>query len=226
MIKIGLQEVEENILQACKKVGRSRDEITLVAVSKTQTPATILEGYEAGIRDFGENRVQEFIEKVDLLPEDIHWHMIGHLQRNKVKPMVGKVKLIHSVDSLRLAETIESEYAKKGLIANILLEVNVSGEESKFGLKINETLPLIKKISNFNHIRVKGLMTMAPFTENAESNREFFIALKKLSVDIARENLDNITMRVLSMGMTNDYPVAVEEGATLLRVGTGIFGAR
>ena len=226
MIKIGLQEVEENILQACKKVGRSRDEITLVAVSKTQTPATILEGYEAGIRDFGENRVQEFIEKVDLLPEDIHWHMIGHLQRNKVKPMVGKVKLIHSVDSLRLAETIESEYAKKGLIANILLEVNVSGEESKFCLKINETLPLIKKISNFNHIRVKGLMTMAPFTENAESNREFFIALKKLSVDIARENLDNITMRVLSMGMTNDYPVAVEEGATLLRVGTGIFGAR
>jgi len=226
MVKIGLQEVEEKILQACKKVGRSRDEITLVAISKTQPESIILEGYHEGIRDFGENRVQELVEKIDLLPEDIQWHMVGHLQRNKVKQIVGKVALIHSVDSLRLAETIESEYSKKGLVANILIEVNVSNEESKFGLKIRETLPLIKKISTFNHIRVKGLMTMAPFTDNPESNREFFIALKKLSVDITRENLDNITMRVLSMGMTNDYQVAVEEGATILRVGTGIFGAR
>ena len=205
MVNIGLQEVEENILQACKKVGRSREEITLVAVSKTQPESTILEGYHEGIRDFGENRVQELIEKVDLLPEDIRWHMIGHLQRNKVKQIVGKVAMIHSVDSLRLAETIESEYGKKGLVANILIEVNVSDEESKFGLKINETIPLIKKISTFKHIRVNGLMTMAPFTDNPESNREFFIALKKLSVDITKENLDNITMRVLSMGMTNDY---------------------
>ena len=226
MVKLGLQEVEHNILQACQKVGRSRDEITLIAVSKTQPLSVILEGYQEGIRDFGENRVQELVEKVDPLPDDIHWHMIGHLQRNKVKQVVGKVKLIHSVDSLRLAETIESESEKKGLISDVLLEINVSGEESKFGLKINETLPLIKKISSFNHIRVKGLMTMAPFTDNPESNRKFFFDLKKLSVDIAKENLDNITMRVLSMGMTNDYPVAVEEGATHLRVGTGIFGAR
>ena len=226
MVKLGLQEVEEKILQACKKVGRSRDEITLVAVSKTQPPSIILEGYQEGIRNFGENRVQELVDKVDSLPDDINWHMIGHLQRNKVKQVVGKVKLIHSVDSLRLAETIEIESKKKGLISDILLEINVSGEESKFGLKINETLPLIKKISLFNHIRVKGLMTMAPFTDNPESNREFFIDLKKLSVDITRENLDNITMRVLSMGMTNDYQVAIEEGATILRVGTAIFGTR
>jgi pyridoxal phosphate enzyme (YggS family) len=226
MVVFGLQEVEENILQACKKVGRSRDEITLVAVTKTQPLPVILEGYQEGIRDFGENRVQELVEKVPDLPADINWHMIGHLQRNKVKQLVGKVKLIHSVDSLRLAETIENEYSKKGLVADILLEVNVSEEESKFGLKINETIPLIRKIHSYNHIRVKGLMTMVPFTVNSESNRKFFIALKKLSVDITGEKLDNVTMRVLSMGMTNDYQVAVEEGATILRVGTGIFGAR
>jgi pyridoxal phosphate enzyme (YggS family) len=226
MVSIGLQEVEEKIVQACKKVGRSRDEITLVAVTKTQPLSVILEGYQEGIRDFGENRVQELVEKVPHLPDDINWHMIGHLQRNKVKQLVGKVKLIHSVDSLRLAETIENEYSKKGLVADILLEVNVSEEESKFGLKINETMPLIRKIHSYNHIKVKGLMAMAPFTDNSETNRKFFIALKKLSVDITREKLDNVTMRVLSMGMTNDYQVAVEEGATILRVGTGIFGAR
>jgi pyridoxal phosphate enzyme (YggS family) len=226
MIAMGLQDVEEKIIQACKKAGRSRDEITLVAVTKTQPQSVIMEAYEAGVRDFGENKVQELVEKVEPLPDDITWHMIGHLQRNKVRQVVGRAKLIHSVDSLRLAEAIDKESSKQGVISDILLEVNVSEEDSKFGLKINETIPLIEKISNFKHISVKGLMTMAPFTDNPESNREFFIDLRKLSVDIEREKIDNITMGVLSMGMTNDYQIAIEEGATIIRVGTGIFGAR
>ena len=226
MIAQGLDEVEENIQRACKKVGRSRDEITLIAVTKTQPISIILEAYEEGIRNFGENRVQELLDKIEHLPDDIHWHMIGHLQRNKVKHVVGRVKLIHSVDSLRLAEAINQESAKGGLISDILLEVNVAEEESKFGLKIKEILPLIKRISTFKNIKVNGLMTMGFFSDNPERNREIFVDLKKLSVDIEREKIDNITMRVLSMGMTNDYQVAIEEGATLVRVGTGIFGAR
>jgi len=226
MISIGLQEVEENIRQACKRVGRSREEITLIAVTKTQPTSIILEAYHEGIRDFGENKVQELVDKIDHLPEDIRWHMIGHLQRNKVKQVVGRAKLIHSVDSLRLAEAIDQESAKRGLVSDILLEVNIGEEESKFGLKIKETLPLIEKISTFKHIKVNGLMTMGFFSDNPETNREIFVDLKKLSVDIEEEKIDNITMRVLSMGMTNDYQVAIEEGATIVRVGTGIFGAR
>ena len=226
MISLNLQEVEENILQACKKVDRSRDEITLIAVTKTQPPSIILEAYHEGVCDFGENKVQELVDKARHLPKDIHWHMIGHLQRNKVKQVVGRAKLIHSVDSLRLAEAIDQESAKRGLISNVLLEINVAEEESKFGLKIKETLSLIEKISELKHIKVNGLMTMGFFSDNPETNREIFVDLKKLSVDIEREKIDNITMRVLSMGMTNDYQIAIEEGATIIRVGTGIFGAR
>ena len=160
------------------------------------------------------------------MPADVQWHMIGHLQRNKVKYIVDKVAMIHSVDSLRLDETIEKEAEKKNVVVPILIEVNVAQEESKFGLKPEEVLPFIEQIAGFSHIQVKGLMTIAPYVENAEENREIFRELKKLSVDIAAKNINNVTMSVLSMGMTGDYMVAVQEGATMVRVGTGIFGAR
>ena len=170
--------------------------------------------------------MQELADKYDALPKDIEWHMIGHLQRNKVKYIIDKVSLIHSVDSLRLAETIEKEAAKHNITANILIEVNVAKEESKFGLMPEELDEFITKVAEFPHIQVEGLMTIAPFVDDSEENRMIFQALRKLSVDIEAKNVDNITMRVLSMGMTNDYAVAIEEGATMIRVGTGIFGAR
>lgn len=184
------------------------------------------EAYDLGVRVFGENKVQELVDKYEALPKDIEWHLIGHLQTNKVKYIIDKVAMIHSVDSLKLAETIEKEAAKKDCIANILVEVNVAEEDSKFGLKMAEVLPLLEQISEFSHIEVKGLMTIAPYVENPEDNREIFRQLKKLSVDIAAKNINNITMSVLSMGMTGDYEVAVQEGATMVRVGTGIFGER
>lgn len=226
MLKENLEAVEAEIQAACHKSGRSRDEVTLIAVSKTKPVETLKEAYDLGVRIFGENKVQELSDKHDVLPQDIHWHMIGHLQRNKVKYIIDKVDLIHSVDSLRLAETIEKEAAKRDLVANVLLEVNVAKEESKFGLMPEEVFEFIDNIAGFSHIQVKGLMTIAPFVDNPEENRPIFARLRKLSVDIAEKNVDNMTMSILSMGMTNDYQVAIEEGATMVRVGTGIFGAR
>lgn len=226
MIKNQLQEVEAQIQKACSRVGRNREDVTLIAVSKTKPVSVLKEAYDLGVRVFGENKVQELTEKYEALPKDIRWHMIGHLQTNKVKYIVDKVELIHSVDSLKLAETIEKEAAKKSVIVNILVEVNVAEEESKFGLKVSEVIPFIEKIASFPHIRVCGLMTIAPFVENPEENREIFKNLHNLSVDITAKNIDNVNVSILSMGMTNDYVVAVEEGATMVRVGTGIFGAR
>ena len=205
---------------------RDPKEVTLIAVSKTKPVSMLKEAYDAGARCFGENKVQEIMDKHPQLPEDIQWHMIGHLQRNKVKYIVDKVSMIHSVDSLRLAQTIEQEAAKHNVCVPVLLEVNVAQEESKFGLKMDEVLPLIETIADFPHIKVQGLMTIAPYVENAEDNRDFFRQLKKLSVDIEAKNINNVSMSVLSMGMTGDYQVAVQEGATMVRVGTGIFGER
>lgn len=226
MLADNLRQVQANIEAACKCVGRDPSEVTLVAVSKTKPVDMLMEAYDAGARVFGENKVQEIMDKYDHIPSDVQWHMIGHLQRNKVKYIVDKVSMIHSVDSLRLAETIEQEAAKKNVKVPILLEVNVAEEESKFGLKMDEVLPLIQEISSFPHIEIKGLMTIAPFVDDPEDNREVFRKLKKLSVDIAAKNINNTTMSVLSMGMTGDYQVAIQEGATMVRVGTGIFGAR
>ena len=226
MIQENIKLVEENIKKACEKVGRDVNEVTLIAVSKTKPYTAIEEALPTGVRDYGENKVQELCDKYEILPKDIRWHMIGHLQRNKVKYLVGKVSLIHSVDSIRLAEQIEKEYAKADEIANILIEVNMAQEESKFGITSEETEQLVREIAKFPHIRIKGLMTIAPYTDNPESNRVYFRNMKKLSVDIENKNIDNVSMSVLSMGMTGDYQVAVEEGATLVRVGTGIFGER
>ena len=184
------------------------------------------EAYAAGARYFGENKVQELCEKYDQLPDDIHWQMIGHLQRNKVKQVVGKAELIHSVDSIRLAEEINKEAEKKGIIANVLLEVNVAKEESKFGFMPEEVLDFVHEVVRLQNINVRGLMTIAPFVDDPEENRKHFAKLRKLSVDIGKEKVNNVSMSVLSMGMSNDYIVAVEEGATMVRVGTKIFGER
>ena len=226
MITENLEQVRKNIDEACRMAGRDPKEVTLIAVSKTKPVSMLKEAYDAGARCFGENKVQEIMDEHPQLPEDIQWHMIGHLQRNKVKYIVDKVSMIHSVDSLRLAQTIEQEAAKHNVCVPVLLEVNVAQEESKFGLKMDEVLPLIETIADFPHIKVQGLMTIAPYVENAEDNRDFFRQLKKLSVDIEAKNINNVSMSVLSMGMTGDYQVAVQEGATMVRVGTGIFGER
>lgn len=226
MVTENLKIVEEKIAKACERAKRDRSEVTLIAVSKTKPEVMIEEAYAAGQRDFGENKVQEICRKKELLPEDIRWHMIGHLQRNKVHQVVNKACLIHSVDSLRLAETISHEAEKKEIKVPVLVEVNVAQEESKFGVTTEETISLVEEIAKLPHIQVRGLMTIAPFVEDPEENRGIFRKLKQLSVDIVAKNINNVNMSVLSMGMTNDYEVAIEEGATMVRVGTGIFGER
>ena len=225
-IRENMRAVEDRIAAACQEAGRKPEDVTLIAVSKTKPVEMLREAYECGCRDFGENKVQELLDKYEVMPRDIRWHMIGHLQRNKVKYIVDKVYLIHSVDSLRLAEEISKEAGKKNVCVNILVEVNVANEETKFGTTCEDAKQLVQDIAKLPNICVKGLMTIAPFVENAEKNRPVFSKLKKISVDIMGENIDNITMENLSMGMTGDYEVAVSEGATCVRVGTGIFGAR
>lgn len=226
MVSKNLKQVKANIEAACKRAGRDPKEVCLVAVSKTKPISLIEEAIEAGQDIFGENKVQEMCDKMEVLPDHIKWHMIGHLQRNKVKYIAGKVELIHSVDSIRLAKQISDEAQKQSIEIPVLLEVNVAREESKFGFFVEETEEACREISKLPGIRVKGLMTSAPFVENAEDNRKYFKKLYELAVDIQSKNIDNISMRELSMGMTGDYVVAVEEGATIVRVGTGIFGSR
>ena len=226
------QEVEKKVKQACKKAGRAREEVTLIAVSKTKPLSMIEELLPLGVRDFGENKVQELTQKAETLSQkkipdpQVRWHMIGHLQRNKVKYLVDKACMIHSVDSLRLAEEISKEAVKKGVQVPILIEVNVAEEESKFGVHMEEAEAFIRQIAVLPSVSIQGLMTIAPYVENPEENRFIFRNLKKLSVDIQGKSIDNVTMDVLSMGMTGDYQVAIEEGATHVRVGTGIFGER
>lgn len=220
------RQVLEKIRRACEKVGRDPAEVTLIAVSKTKPEELCREAYMAGARDFGENKVQEITVKSDVLPQDIRWHMIGHLQRNKVKAVLPKAAMIHSVDSLRLVKTIEQEAGKLDLQIPVLIEVNVAGEESKYGVRPEEVLSLVRAAASYPHLKICGLMTIAPYVTDAEENRPIFRKLKQLSVDIAGKNIDNTSMNVLSMGMTGDYEVAVQEGATMVRVGTGIFGER
>ena len=226
MLKENLREVEENIRIACEKSGRNREDVTLIAVSKTKPVSMLQEIYDCGVRHFGENKVQEMCMKQESLPKDIVWHMIGHLQINKVKYLMSDTALIHSVDSLKLAQEIEKQAAKCDKTVDILIEVNIAEEDSKFGIKKEETLSLVREVAKLSHIKIQGLMTIAPYVENPEDNRLYFRQIKQLSVDINNQNIDNVSMNVLSMGMTGDYMVAIEEGATLVRVGTGIFGER
>ena len=226
LISENIQSVEERIRAACARAGRSRDEVTLICVTKTMPVEDLRQAYDAGQRSFGENRVQEINDKFPQLPSDIQWHMIGHLQRNKVKYLMDKAVMIHSVDSAALAQTISKEAVKAGRVMDILLEVNAAEEESKFGLTCADVLPLIREIAPLPGIHICGLMTVAPFTDDPETNRVFFRKLRDLSVDIGRESIDNVSMHILSMGMTGDFEVAIEEGATHIRVGTAIFGKR
>ena len=226
MINENLIEVEENICKACEKSGRNREEITLIAVSKTKPVSLLEEAYATGIRHFGENKVQEMCEKYEVMESDIKWHMIGHLQTNKVKYLIGKTSLIHSVDSYKLACEIEKQAAKQNCVMDVLIEVNIAEEETKFGLHEEEVISLIKEVAKLPHVCIKGLMTVAPYVVDSEENRPIFRKIKQLSVDINNQNIDNVSMNILSMGMTGDYMVAIEEGATMVRVGTGIFGER
>ena len=221
-----LSIVENKIAAACKRAGRERDEVKLIAVSKTQPVEAIREAIEYGINSFGENRVQELREKTEIIKDNLDWHLIGHLQTNKVKYVVGKVSLIHSLENIRLAEALDKEAAKLGITVDVLAEINVAKEASKFGVNPEDAENFIREVSKFPNINIKGLMTVAPYTDISEENRKYFRQLKKIMVDLNSKNIHNVSMSVLSMGMTGDYEVAIEEGATLVRVGTGIFGSR
>lgn len=225
MVTENYKEVQSFVKESEKKSSYGQN-VTLIAVSKTKPSSDIKALYDIGVRDFGENKVQELCDKYDELPKDIKWHLIGHLQTNKVKYIVDKVYLIHSVDSIHLAQQIENECEKKNVDVNILVQVNVAKEDTKFGLMAEDVMSMIESISKLPHIHIKGLMTIAPFVEDAEENRQVFSDLKKLSVDIRNKNIDNVSMDVLSMGMSGDYRVAIEEGSTMVRVGTSIFGER
>lgn len=225
-MKENLEVIHKRIEEAAKRAGRNPEDVQLIAVSKTYPASDIEKAMSLGCTDFGENKVQELTQKIEAIEKDVNWHLIGHLQTNKVKYIIGKTKLIHSVDSLRLAEEIEKQSAKHNVVTKILIEVNVGEEESKDGIYVNDVMPLVAEISKLPHVKVEGLMTVAPFVEDAEENRPIFRKLYDLSVDIQKQKFDNISMNVLSMGMSNDYEVAVEEGATHVRIGTAIFGYR
>ncbi len=226
MLSQNLQDVENNIKRACEQSGRARDSVTLIAVSKTQPVSAIEEAYALGIRDFGENKVKEMLGKEPQLPADIRWHLIGHLQTNKVKSVLSNTVLIHSLDSLKLLDAVDFEAMKQKMIVEGLLELNVAEEESKFGFHPDELWELLNRLRQYKNLRIRGLMTVAPFTTKPEDNREIFRKMREISIDTRWNTLDNTSMDILSMGMTGDYSVAIEEGATMVRVGTGLFGAR
>lgn len=221
-----LAGIKEAIRQACVKSGRDTDTIKLIAVSKNFSGAEIEAAYRAGQRFFGENRVQELNAKIDLLPPEIEWHFIGTLQRNKVKNLIGKTALIHSVDSQALAEEINKQAQKRALLVDVLLQVNIVRETTKHGFEAEKLIEQIEEISKLSGIKIKGLMTIAPLVENPEEARPVFRELRMLAQTIERMKLPTVEMRELSMGMSHDFQVAVEEGATLVRIGSGIFGRR
>ncbi len=221
-----LAHIHAVMAEAAQKSGRKMEDVTLIVVSKTIDVPRIKEAVEAGETVLGENRVQEIMDKYEEMGPEVHWHLIGHLQTNKVKYIIDKVDMIHSVESFRLAEEISKRAQQKGVTMDILLEINMAEEESKFGLKAEETEEMVRQIAVLPNLRIRGLMTVAPFVENPEENRIYFRKMKELLVDINQKKIDNVNMDVLSMGMTNDYAIAIEEGATMVRVGTGVFGAR
>ncbi len=221
-----LKIIEQKITAAAEKSGRKREDILLLGVTKTIDVERIKQLTDLGVKNLGENRVQELTDKYDKLGSDINWHLIGHLQTNKVKYIIDKVKLIHSVDSFKLACEIDKRAGEKNTAMDILIEINIAAEQSKNGIKPEEALDLCLKISKLKNVKLKGLMTVAPFVENAQKNRFYFSKMRKLFIDIRDKNIDNIDMLYLSMGMTNDYEVAVEEGANIIRIGTGLFGKR
>ncbi|APF18370.1 YggS family pyridoxal phosphate-dependent enzyme [Caldithrix abyssi] len=225
LIKDAIARIYERIEAACQRAGRSREEITLVAVSKTMPPEVIKQAYDAGLRVFGENRPQELRDKARLLPEDIQWHFIGHLQTNKIKYVAPRAVLIHSVDSLRLAEALDQFAEKRSLTIPVLLEVNVSGESSKFGFAPEKTPEAFEKIAGLKHLHIKGLMTIGPLSDDRQKIRQAFRQLYNLREDL-QKTASGVELPVLSMGMSGDFEIAIEEGSTHIRIGTAIFGAR
>ncbi len=226
MIKENLEYVENRISKACKRAGRDRSEVTLIAVSKTKPVSDIREAMACGITVFGENKVQEMRDKHNEITEPLSWHMIGHLQANKVKYLPGVACMIHSVDNRKLADEIEKQASKHDIVMDVLVEVNMAHEDTKFGLSPDEAIDFVKEISTLPHLNIRGFMTIAPYTEDPESNRVYFRGLRELKDKVNELNIPGVKMDTLSMGMTGDYEVAIEEGATFVRVGTGIFGER
>lgn len=227
MIAENIQNIGENLKKAALQAGRNPDDVKLIAVSKTFGADAVTEAMKTGMRDFGENYVQELTEKRAVLTQtDIRWHFIGHLQSNKVKYIAEWVHLIHSVDSQGLAAEIDKRAAKAGRTIDVLAEVNTSAEATKYGVKPEEALALLKRISLFPNIRLNGLMTIGPFTDAAEESRTAFRTLRELFEEANRQGIGTRPMEILSMGMTHDYPVAVAEGSTMVRIGTAIFGTR
>ncbi|AFS78709.1 putative pyridoxal phosphate enzyme, YggS family [Gottschalkia acidurici 9a] len=229
-IKISIKEnllyINDKINEIAKNKGISSEDITLIGVTKTIDVDRINESISLGIANIGENKVQEIQEKYDKIKGDVKWHMIGHLQTNKVKYIIDKVELIHSLDRKSLADEIQKRASQNNIVAKVLVQVNVAEEESKFGLKLEEAISFIESIQNYKNIKIKGLMTMAPYEEDTEKVRFVFRELKKLFETIKEKINENVDMKYLSMGMTNDYDIALEEGANMIRVGTGVFGER
>ncbi len=230
LIKENIEVIRKRIEKAAIKAGRNPSDIKLIAVTKNVEPQNIIEAIEAGVVDFGENRVQELLNKANIIEEksdkNIKWHMIGHLQTNKVKYIVDKITMIHSLDSLKLAQEIDLKAQKLGKTIDVLIQVNIAEEVTKFGLKKYEVLDFVQMVGSLKNIKVKGLMTIAPFAENPEQVRFVFSGLRKIFIDICRKNINNIDMKYLSMGMSNDFEIAIEEGANIVRIGTAIFGKR
>jgi len=224
-ILLNLKKVESNMEAVRHSCGR-KDHVQLIAVSKTKPAEDIQALIEQGVTNFGENKVQEMCTKEETLQKGLSWHMIGHLQRNKVKYLMGKTCLIHSVDSLRLAQEIQKEAAKAGIICPVLMEINIGNEESKGGIDINEAETLARQIAELPNLKLNGLMCIAPFVDDAEENRDHFRRMRKKRDELAALAIPGTDIRELSMGMTGDFEVAIEEGATLVRVGTAIFGER
>ena len=224
-ISDNLLKVQENINNALIRAGR-KDDVTFIAVTKTVDVQRINEAIKAGAKNLGENKVQEVMDKFDKINDKVNWHMIGHLQTNKVKYIIDKVCLIHSLDRISLAEEIDKRAKGKNIIKDVLLEVNIGEEESKFGLKKEEVVPFVENVLNFENLRIKGLMTVAPFSEKPEDVRYVFRELKKLGENIESRHYENVEMKFYSMGMTNDYEIAIEEGSNMVRIGTAIFGKR
>ncbi|KGG79763.1 hypothetical protein Y919_10130 [Caloranaerobacter azorensis H53214] len=225
-IKANLEEIYKNIEEAALKTGRSPEDITLIAVTKTVDVDVINEAIELGVNNIGESRVQEILRKYDLVKDGPTWHMIGHLQTNKVKYIIDKIDLIHSLDRLSLAQELQKRAQQHNIFVNALIQVNIAEEESKYGLYGDAVIPFIEEIIKYPKIKIKGLMTIAPYAENPEEIRYVFRQLKELSEELKKRGYPNVEMKYLSMGMTNDYKIAIEEGSNMVRIGTGIFGRR
>jgi pyridoxal phosphate enzyme (YggS family) len=222
-----IADILKNVEASANKIGKGLEDITVIAVTKTVDSDRALKAYEAGLNNFGENRVQEFNNKYESLKNfNINWHIIGHLQTNKVKYIIGKVKLIHSLESISLAEEIDKRSKQNDLVTDVLVELNIAEEESKFGIKKENLIDFLKSIEGFENIKIVGLMTVAPFVEDKEEVRWVFKEMKQLYDTVSNMSFKNVHMKYLSMGMTNDYDIAIEEGANIVRVGTAIFGSR